>query len=207
MRHPDSRLLCRPASRPASRAVRLAILAIGLFLIGCGVWQVGNVAIIQAKAWLAPILVERAWERALAGEEGAALKPWPWADTMPALKLTFPSRGETVLALEGATARAMAFGPVLEDSGETPVLFGHRDSHFRFLKDLEAGEAMTVQYRDGHREAYQIAAIAVRHKDSITIPKGRQGDYFALVTCYPFDAAEAGGPLRYVLLAKRAPAL
>lgn len=182
---------------------RVVIGLAGAVLLADGLWRVGEAALIQAKAWIAPVLIEKAWVRALAGETGAAIKPWPWADTVPALKLTFPQNGQTLHVLEGASARAMAFGPTLHNETATPVLFGHRDTHFAFLETVSPGETLRLERADGTHASYSIIEATVRHEDRIVVPVGSKDEYLALVTCYPFDATEAGGPLRYVLLAKR----
>ena len=64
---------------------RLAILAAlcGAALLLQGVW-------IPAKAALAQILLERAWQRTRAGE--TAVVPWSWADTWPIARLEVPGR-------------------------------------------------------------------------------------------------------------------
>ena len=48
-------------------------------LLATGLWQTGEGLWIHTKAKLAQSLLERAWDRAVAGEP--APKPWPWADT------------------------------------------------------------------------------------------------------------------------------
>ena len=60
-----------PFLAPAAVAV-----AVGLALCVQGLW-------IPAKAALAQVLLERAFERSVA--TGRPVKPWPWADTWPAL--------------------------------------------------------------------------------------------------------------------------
>lgn len=168
-----------------------------------GMWQVGGAGLSLAKAWLAPVLIERAWDRALAGQRGDALKPWPWADTVPAARISFPSLDRDRVVLAGATARSMAFAPVLDDSGPVPAVFGHRDTHFRVLGDLKRGDPIAVQTRDGSVETYRVADAEVMDHRRIRVPAYPPGDALVLVTCFPFDAAAAGGPLRYVVLALR----
>ena len=51
-------------------------------------WQLGQGTYIQAKAWLAQVLIKQAWARTLEGE--AQAKPWPWADTWPVARITVP---------------------------------------------------------------------------------------------------------------------
>ncbi|HAJ19186.1 MAG TPA: hypothetical protein DCL95_03855, partial [Rhodospirillaceae bacterium] len=40
------------------------LLVLAMILAGFGVWQVGQSGVILVKAWLAPILIQRAWAAA-----------------------------------------------------------------------------------------------------------------------------------------------
>ena len=72
--------------------------------------QLGGAAVIKAKAWLAPILIQQAWEQTLLSG-GEAVKPWPWADTWPVARLWVPALGVERLVLAGDSGNALAFGP------------------------------------------------------------------------------------------------
>ena len=158
---------------------------------------------IPVKAELAQHLLERAWLRTLEGEADA--KPWPWADTRAVAILEVPRLGLREIVLEGSSGRNLAFGPTLvntsrfEDSSDR-VLSGHRDTHFNFLKDLKNGDLLRLrtssEIRD-YRVSWQEAVDSRRQQlvidDSV--------DRLTLLTCYPFDAATAGGPLRWVVTA------
>lgn len=170
-------------------------------LLALGLWIMGDALIVPAKAWLAPILVERAWDRALAGQTGAALKPWPWADTIPVARLDFPGGPPSRIALSGGNGRAMAFGPTYVADGPLPAFFGHRDTHFALLGDLARGDRVLWSDASGATRSYRIVETAVRHKDRLLVPEARDGSMIALVTCWPLDAMSAGGPMRYVVLA------
>ena len=60
------------------RAVAALLAAVGLALAADGGWM-------QAKAGLAQLLLERAFVAAQA--TGAAVRPWPWADTRPVARI------------------------------------------------------------------------------------------------------------------------
>lgn len=189
-----------------SRRRDILVLLIGV-LAAVGTWQIGKSGLILAKAWLAPILIERAWTRAEAGETGDQLKPWPWADTVPVARLRFPSLNSDRIALSGATGRAMAFGPTLSLGSPLPAFFGHRDTHFRVLGDLAVGDPVIWEHADGRHQRYQVLETAIMDKDNIRVPAVENDEMIALVTCWPFDAVEAGGPLRYVVLAAKSSSL
>jgi len=158
---------------------------------------------IPVKAELAQHLLERAWLRTLEGEPDA--KPWPWADTRAVAILEVPRLGLREIVLEGSSGRNLAFGPTLVNTGgfddsSDRVLSGHRDTHFNFLKDLKNGDLLRLrtssEIRD-YRVSWQEAVDSRRQQlvvdDSV--------DRLTLLTCYPFDAATTGGPLRWVVTA------
>ena len=162
-----------------------------------------NALWIPVKAELAQHLLERAWLRSLAGEPDA--KPWPWADTRAIAILEVPRLGLREIVLEGSSGRNLAFGPTLVNSGRLDqtsdrILSGHRDTHFSFLKDLKSGDLLrlrTINEIRDYRVSWQEAADS-RHQ-SLVIDDSV--DRLTLLTCYPFEAAMAGGPLRWVVTA------
>ena len=174
-------------------------------LIALGGWQFGHGAWIQAKAWLAQVLIAQAWQRVLAGEVHA--KPWPWADTWPVARLSVPSLGIERYVLEGANGAAMAFGPghlrgtALPGAGGNSVISGHRDTHLAFLRDLPVGAKIIVEARDGSRRRYVVRYTQVLDRRDVWIAKQEGPSRLTLVTCFPFDALRAGGPQRYVVWA------
>ena len=81
----------------------------GALLIGLGLWQAGESAYIEAKAWLAQDLLEDAWAKTLGGAQ--QVKPWSWADTWPVARLQAPDLNIDRIVLAGASGRTLAFGP------------------------------------------------------------------------------------------------
>jgi sortase A len=82
------------------------------------------------------------------------------------------------------------------------VIAGHRDTHFRFLRDVESGDRLTIESSEGIKHVYEVIGL-----DIVDSRKGRllldtEAAMLSLVTCYPFDAVVAGGPLRYVVTAR-----
>ncbi|MEE8339982.1 MAG: class GN sortase [Xanthomonadales bacterium] len=159
-----------------------------------------NALWIPAKAELAQWLIERSWQQAQDGNENA--QPWPWADTRAVAVLSVPGLGIRQIILEGNSGRNLAFGPVMlaGEVGHDLVISGHRDTHFRFLQDLETGERLIVQTKNSTQH-YQVVAVEIidSRTSELVIEPGTSR--ISLVTCYPFDAPLAGGPLRYVVTA------
>jgi sortase A len=187
-----------------SRVDRISF-ALALALLVVGAWQLGRGAWIQAKASLAQVLIAKAWTRTLAGE--GRVRPWPWADTWPVAKLTIPRLGIEHYILEGADGSAMAFGPghaqgtALPGTTGNSVIGGHRDTHLAFLRQVRPGDAVVIQRPDGTRVNYRAASAEVMDRREVWVMEQAGPARLTLVTCYPFDALRAGGPLRYVLLA------
>jgi len=158
---------------------------------------------IPVKAEIAQHLLERAWLRTLAGEPDA--KPWPWADTHAVAILEVPRLGLREIVLEGSSGRNLAFGPTLVNTGRIErssdrVLSGHRDTHFSFLKELKTGDLLRLRTTAGTRE-YRVRwqQVVDSRRQSMAIDEGVER--LTLLTCYPFDAPVAGGPLRWVVTA------
>ena len=137
----------------------------------------------------------------LEGNEDA--RPWPWADTRPVGVLTVPRLGIRQFILEGSSGRNLAFGPALQDgtaTGSDLVISGHRDTHFRFLQELAPGDYLTLKTTSGIHKFDVIAGEIVDSRTTeLVIEPGIKR--ISLVTCFPFDTLQAGGPLRYVVTA------
>ena len=170
-----------------------------------GGWFVGQAGIVHAKAWLAQVLLEQAWQRSLEVPQAEAMRPWPWADSHPVGRLRVPGLGVDQIVLAGATGRSMAFGPAHLDGSAAPgagghsLLFGHRDTHFRFLEALERGAVVSLQSRKGGWKDYRVADLqVVDSREAALLPEDGLAR-LSLVTCWPFDSLVPGGPLRYVV--------
>jgi len=192
--------------RKKSHARRiLAVATIILFLAGA--LQFGQGLYIHAKAQLAQVLLERAWQRTLAGE--AAVKPWPWADTWPVARLVAPAQNADLLVVAGANGRSIAFGPGHLEGAPLPgaagnsVVGGHRDTHLAFLRHVKRGDRLSVERADGKRIEYRITERDVLDKSDTWVTRNDGSSRLTLVTCWPFDALRAGGPQRYVVIATK----
>ena len=183
-------------------AGKLAVAA----LLALGFCQVGEGLYIPAKAWLAQELMQRAWLRVTAGDDRAA--PWPWADTWPVARLGAKAHDVDLIILAGGSGRTLAFGPGHLGASAMPgeigndVIAGHRDTHFRFLEFVEVGEVISLESVSGARHLYQVVGTDIVDSRTGSLTLDTNLSVLSLVTCYPFDAVEAGGPLRYVVTAK-----
>lgn len=182
------------------------MVALASVLAAGGAWQFGDAALIEAKAALAPVLLERAWRQSR--EAGRPVKAWPWADSWPVARLTVPRLSVSLPVLSGADGGALAFGPGHVIGTSRPggpgnvALAGHRDTHFAFLEDLAVGDTLELEsVRDDPRR-YRVSGTAVVDSRETGLATDSDGWRLTLVTCYPFDAIVPGGPLRYVVFAE-----
>ena len=175
-------------------------LAAGTALGGQGVY-------LRAKALVAQVLLERAWQASLSS--GRPRKPWSWADTWPVARLVFPRLGRSAIVLADAGGEALAFAPAHVASSPLPgepgtsLIAGHRDTHFRFIRELRPGDAIEVTAPDGTSRAFRVTGSAIVHAAASGIETDGPVRRLALVTCWPFDAL-GRGPLRYVVFAEAA---
>lgn len=173
------------------------MLAAGLGLDG--IW-------IHAKAALAQLLLGRAWARSDQGRE--VRRPWPWADMAPIARLRVPRLHQDLIVLNDDSGQALAFGPGWTPASAVPgthglsVISAHRDTQFRFLQMLWPGDRLHLDGPRGGSD-YQVTGSRIIDSRKVRIPAAGSADGLWLVTCYPFDAIVPGGPLRYVVQARR----
>ena len=192
------------AGRYRPGAGKIGRVIAGLLLV-FGTWQLGGGLYIHAKALLAQVLLQQAWDRTLRGETRA--RPWPWADTWPVARIRVPGLAVDQLVLAGASGRSLAFGPGHVDGTATPgsggnlVISGHRDTHFSWLARVTAGDGIVLDLPDGGQKNYRVVRRSVHHESETGLLGQRGSPMLTLITCYPFDAIMPGGPLRFVVTA------
>lgn len=196
---------CRVGHHGIIELTALLALAIGVVCLVEATW-------IDAKAFLAQVLIARAWGKAQAG--ALSPKPWPWADMTPIAKLELPSHGSRseanqLMVLDGVSPRNLAFGPNHDTSTVAPgmqgnsVIEGHRDTHFRTLQQVRVGDRVRIQGLDRHWVSFAVVDVRVVDSRRFRIALNADVPRLTLVTCYPFDAIAPGGPLRWVVTADR----
>ena len=195
----------RGFSREEGLNRRLVVGAVVLLAV-LGTWELGHGAWIHVKARLAQGLLQRAWARTLGGEPAA--KPWPWADTWPVARLRIPAHGVDLIVLSDVSGRTLAFGPghapqsALPGAPGTAIVTGHRDTHFRFLERLRRGDEIVIEVPGLPNARFRVQELSVVDSRSAVIRAELGEAALVLMTCYPFDALVAGGPLRYVVTAR-----
>jgi len=178
----------------------LAILIIsGLLFCGKGLYM-------QSKAFVAQQLLSFAWARHL--QNGQLYKAWPWADSAPLAKLTFPGE-EPLIVLSGATGSNLAFAPSWMRAstpfaqGGNSVIVAHNDTHFNQLKGVKLDDKLQVSTYGNARLFYQVTEMKIVDETDISVIENNGNELLTLITCYPFDSAIYNSDKRFVVTAKR----
>jgi len=176
----------------------------GLFAVA--IWQFSTAGVIQAKAWVAPKLIEWAWQRTL--DEHHPVKPWPWADTWPVAHLAVPAMDIERYVLAGTHGSSLPFGPGHMNGSALPgepgsiIIAGHRDTHFGFLHEIRPGAMLQLTGMHGHRFNFKITGQEIMNARLHGISPLRAGSELILVTCQPTKGMPFRGPYRLVVTAR-----
>jgi sortase A len=190
-------------SRGGLQSTICAFAALGS--IAAGTAFGGHGLYLRAKAVVAELLLERAWQATVA--QGRPVKAWPWADTWPVARLRFPRLGRSAIVLAAGGGEALAFAPAhvaatpLPGESGTSVVAGHRDTHFRFIRELVAGDEIEVTSARGVTLRFRVTGFAVVDARASGIEAEGDAPRLALVTCWPFDALRRSAQ-RYVVFAE-----
>jgi len=178
--------------------VAFAWLLVGAVVFGQGIY-------IYLKADLAQWLLNNAWQKARLTHQ--PVKPWPWADTWPVARMWVPAQQIELIILAGDTGRTLAFGPGYRLGTAIPgevgnsIISAHRDTHFRFIKSLRSGDEIFIENNLGEQKRYIVSGTDIVDSRFTRLKVDIDQAALTLVTCFPFDAIVAGGPLRYIVFA------
>ena len=135
----------------------------------------GHGVYMQAKAWLAQVLIEQAWQTTLKSPN-KKIKPWFYADSYPVAQIIWPKHNKRLTVLDGASGRNLAFAPSHflpagelggADFGNSQgaLIAGHNDTHFAFLKNAKVGEQFSLKIIDSEKIALSSAEIKFEISD------------------------------------------
>lgn len=116
------------------------------------------------------------------------------------------SNGHEVYIYDNPTDKHMKLGAgklingsVLNESGNS-ILFSHRETHFKVLKDIKKGDIITVKTTKDSKH-YKVVNIYVTEDDNPKPYKSSDDIRITLITCYPFLNG-ASADERYIVVAK-----
>ena len=125
----------------------------------------------------------------------------------PVARLTVARLGirEIIVAGDGSHEQ-LAQGPTMIRQGDADspvtILAAHRDTHFLFIRDLRAGDVISVQSVTGPTDRYRVTHFETVRWNRFTYPLNPARPLLALTTCFPFGGTEYGGPWRRVAWAE-----
>jgi sortase A len=122
------------------------------------------------------------------------------------MRLSFPAQNKSFIVKNGASELNLLLGParvewsgIPGDEGNT-VIAGHRDTHFRMLKDVRRNEVIAVE-RDGQTFRYRIVDLEIVSAANNKFYQDTGRGVLTLVTCYPFYYL-GPAPKRYIVRAE-----
>ncbi len=118
----------------------------------------------------------------------AGFRPQP-GDTIA--KLILPRLNAELYVVEGTGADDLRRGPGHMTATAMPgeagncVIAGHRDTHFRVLRDIRRGDSIILETRQG-RFVYRVKRTQVVSPDDTASLRPSPVPILHLITCYPF---------------------
>jgi sortase A len=146
-------------------------------------------------------------------ETRAAIEPAAHHATTVAIgdtlaKLKIPRLGTELYVVEGDGARELRRGPghlagtALPGQSGNCIIAGHRDTHFRVLKDIQPGDDIVIQTQTG-QYLYRVKRTHIVTPDDTTSLRPTTASELNLITCYPFYYV-GSAPKRFVVEAQLA---
>jgi sortase A len=90
-------------------------------------------------------------------------------------------------------------GTALPGDRGNAVIAGHRDTHFRVLKDVKKGDRILIE-RDGEEFTYVVSNMKIVKPSETQVLRPTETSKLTLVTCYPFYYM-GPAPKRYIVQA------
>jgi sortase A len=124
-----------------------------------------------------------------AATEPAIVHPVKLGETLA--KLSIPRLDAELYVVEGDGAKELRRGPghlagtALPGANGNCVIAGHRDTHFRVLKDIREGDDIVLQTSTG-QYLYRVKRMSVVMPDNTSALQPTSTPELNLITCYPF---------------------
>ncbi|PWU04425.1 MAG: class D sortase [Terriglobia bacterium] len=143
------------------------------------------------------------------GEQGEP--PSPPRDGETVAKLVIPRLETQLYVIEGDDTKDLRRGPGHLPGTAMPggkgncVIAGHRDTHFRVLKDIQKGDDIVLETRDGEF-LYRVKSTQIVPPQNTEPIQPTHEAVLNLITCYPFYYV-GNAPKRFIVKAELAGAL
>ena len=121
-------------------------------------------------------------------------------------RLLIPRLDAHLFVVEGTDQKDLRMGPGHMQGSALPgtrgncIIAGHRDTHFRILKDVRKGDDIILQTRTGdfHYRVSRMKVVSPSNREPLQPTAGR---VLSLITCYPFYYV-GPAPERFVVRAE-----
>jgi len=126
-------------------------------------------------------------------------------------KLSIPRLDAEVYIVEGDGEEELRRGPGHLTGSAAPggsgncIIAGHRDTHFRVLKNIRKGDDIVIETRNG-QFLYRVKTTRIVTPDNTSALKPTSEPELNLITCFPFYYV-GSAPKRFVVEAQLAAAL
>ena len=126
-------------------------------------------------------------------------------------KLTIPRLSAEVFIVEGDGDAELRLGPGHLSDSAAPgskgncIIAGHRDTHFRVLKDIRKGDDILIETHNG-QFLYRVKNTKIVSPDNTSALQNTKEAALNLITCYPFYYV-GSAPKRFVVEAQLAAAV
>ena len=185
-----------------------ALFAVGVLALGYAAYVMIDARIYQARE------LRRFEHEQQAAADAAALSPAvpvpivapPPEDGASIGEIQIGRLGLSAVVVQGESESILqrAVGHLartaLPGSEGNVVLAGHRDTFFRPLKDIRAGDQITVKTRTRDFE-YVVESTSVVAPTAVEVLKPTGGHTLTLVTCFPFYYV-GSAPNRFIVFAR-----
>ena len=118
-------------------------------------------------------------------------------------RLTIPRLETDLYVMEGDGSRELRLGPghlqgtAMPGGNGNCIIAGHRDTHFRALKDIRKGDEIVLTTHEG-AYTYRVETIVVVSPGDTRTLRPTQDAELHLVTCYPFHYL-GSAPKRFIV--------
>ncbi|MDE2648777.1 MAG: sortase [Paracoccaceae bacterium] len=187
---------------------KMTFMALGCCLVFGGVLGIAKASLMPIKAFIGQHYLEVAWQESLSTNKLS--KPWRSADFYMIGELKVPRLNISRVILNSVSGEAMAWGigrvnNIKSKSSSGPVILaGHRDSHMKFMYELNVGEKIELIMSDGLIKTYVISKTGITNQPELEISESiNKKNSLILTTCWPLKSSQQGRQ-RYIIFSQQA---
>jgi sortase A len=175
------------------------IISSVLFLAGALLLAKGSFAVYPFLFPTEPLIVA-------SRDDVDSLEAQRFLPGQPLFRLSLPRQGIRWTVVEGTSQTVLREGPGHLEGSPLPgapgnsVIAGHRDTHFRPLKNISIGDEIRVEI-DGKIYSYEVTETRTVSPTNIAVLQSDGEKVITLITCYPFYFI-GPAPSRFIVRAR-----